>query len=84
MVPFTWDSNLIQYRTIEGVVLLLALESSDGNADPRYRFRRIVLATCDSQHMFYRTRGNATALRQDKFMEAAALMVRGAVPWVDR
>ncbi|KAF3076486.1 hypothetical protein CFAM422_000971 [Trichoderma lentiforme] len=66
----------------EGVVLLLALESSYGNADPRYRFRRIMLVASHPQHMFYQSRGNATALRQDKVMEAAALMVCSAVPWV--
>ncbi|KAL7959101.1 hypothetical protein V8C34DRAFT_323368 [Trichoderma compactum] len=67
----------------EGVVLLLALEFSYGNADPRYRFRRIMLAASHPQHMFYQSRGNVTALRQDKVMKAAALMVCGAVPWVD-
>lgn len=68
----------------EGVVLLLALESSYGNADPQYRFRRIMLAASHPQHMFYQSRGNFTALRQDKVMKAAGLMVCGAVPWVDR
>ncbi|KKP03431.1 hypothetical protein THAR02_04460 [Trichoderma harzianum] len=67
----------------EGVILLLALESSYGNVDPRYRFRRIMLVASHPQHMFYQSRGNATALRQDKVMEAAALMVCSAVPWVD-
>lgn len=68
----------------EGVVLLLALESSYGNADPQYRLRRIMLAASHPQHLFYQSRGNATALGRDKVMKAADLMVCGAVPWVDR
>ncbi|QYT02744.1 hypothetical protein H0G86_009739 [Trichoderma simmonsii] len=68
----------------EVVVLLLDFESSSGNADPQYRFRRIMLAASYPQHMVYQSQGNVTALKQDKVMKAAVLMVCGAVTWVDR
>ncbi|KAL6695208.1 hypothetical protein J3F84DRAFT_400052 [Trichoderma pleuroticola] len=80
----TQDCEILPlWGDFEGAVLLLALESSYGNADHRYRFRRVMLAASHPQHMFYQSRGNVTALRQDKAMKAAALMVCGAVPWVD-
>ncbi|PNP54745.1 hypothetical protein THARTR1_04950 [Trichoderma harzianum] len=40
----------------------------------KYRFRRVMLDARHPQHMFYQSRGNVTALRQDKAMKAAALM----------
>ncbi|KAK1770548.1 hypothetical protein QBC33DRAFT_271421 [Phialemonium atrogriseum] len=47
---------------------------------PRFRLRRIMLVACHPQFMFYQTRNNCWATRQDKTMAAAAQVVRSTVP----
>lgn len=66
----------------EGVVLILAHEKDYCNGDTQFRLRRVMLMACHPQHMFYQPKGSAVAIRQDKTMVAAALMVRNCVPLV--
>ncbi|KAH8689209.1 hypothetical protein BGW36DRAFT_442496 [Talaromyces proteolyticus] len=56
------------------VVILLSKESNHANADPRYRFRRIMLCAIHPHHIFYCHRNPSKIAKQDKLMEAAALM----------
>ncbi|KAK1769649.1 hypothetical protein QBC33DRAFT_604725 [Phialemonium atrogriseum] len=68
----------------EGVSLLLVFENSYRNKDLRFELWRIMLIAYHPQFMFYQSRNNDCATRQDKTMVAAARMVGNAVPLVDR
>ncbi|OKL56982.1 hypothetical protein UA08_07958 [Talaromyces atroroseus] len=64
------------------VVIMLSKESNYGNADPRYRFRRIILCLAHPGYMYWQKKDDSeTSARQDRALKAAALMARKIDIW---
>jgi hypothetical protein len=67
----------------EGVLLLLAHETSYGNQDIRYKLRRVMLIACHPQHMYYHSAGDSISIRQEKTLAVAVLMTGDRnIPWI--
>ena len=74
---------VILWGEYEGLKLVLVHETNYRNHDERYKIRRIVLMASHPHHIFYHSRSSYITEQQEMIMRAAALMVNGAVPFVE-